>query len=66
MGAIRLQVDIVNRFVLGSVGFVSDFNPAKVFDPTHTLHTWHNESQWISVFRPEHFTVLAIRDEHLA
>ena len=58
MQAIGHQIDVVNRFVFGRVGHITDFNPAQILHPTHALNTRHDQAQWIAILRAQHFAVL--------
>ena len=49
MLAIRLQVDVMHRLVLGCVRLIANLNAPQVLDPTDTLHARHNESQGVTV-----------------
>ena len=56
----------MNRLVFGGIRHVAQLNAAQVLDPAHALHTGHYQAQWVAVFWPQHFTVLAVGYQHFA
>ena len=66
MLAVRHQIHIVNRFILGRIGHVTYFNAAQIFHPAHTLHTGHHQAQRVALLRPQHLAILAVSHQHFA
>ena len=59
MQAIGHQINVVNRFVFGTIRHIAHFQASQPLHPTHALNSWNNQAQWKAILWAQHLAIHA-------